>query len=140
MFNSPDYLEKVFIDSFIAETFRKNVSDSETHEYKLSAIYAEKLHKAGGGFIFPSVKSAGAMNIAVPGEVFDTKFEVLDTHLLEVVDSFSYGLYQLRNIGYTSTFSPNGDINWSVNKQLIPQIGQYFGQTYDPMHIGWRLK
>ncbi|WP_240222964.1 RES domain-containing protein [Rheinheimera hassiensis] len=136
--NSPEWLQKLFIDSFIADAFRKKVENN--YEYKISAIYAEKLHKAGGGLIFPSVKHAGAMNIAIPSHTFDAKCEVLDTHLIRIVNYFGYGIYGYKCIGYSSVFRANGDIEWISKRQLVQTLGQHNNAIYHPLHMGWRIK
>jgi len=73
------HLTDLFIDSFFAAWFRERVD--EPLDYKKTAIYSSLIHGLGSGLIYPSVMSAGAVNIAIPATDFDKYFEVFFTTL-----------------------------------------------------------
>jgi RES domain len=131
-----EFLASVLFDSVLAETFRKPVKRS--YEYKVSAAYAEWYYQSGGGLIYPSVEHLGAMNLAVPANIFDTKFEVLSTSVFRVIDYVGYGIFNLRLERFSSGFHPDGTIDWSKTTPLPYLLNAFGGAVVDPTHVGWR--
>lgn len=134
--NPTDFVRSVFIDSFISELFRYPAKRS--FEYKITAAYSELLHLGAGGLIYPSVESLGAMNLAVPARVFDTKFEVVDTKVWTVEEAFGYGIYSLSPLRSSCDFDESGVIRWDSKMRRdfswTPQTG-----IRERKHIaGWR--
>ena len=126
----------VLFNSVMAEIFR--LPTKRPHDYKISAAYAEWYFQTGGGLIFPSVESPGAMNLAVPATVFDAKFEVLDTSVVRVVDYVGYGIYLLKTEHNSSNFADDGSIDWKNSTPVPSTRGPFGNVVIDPKYVGWR--
>lgn len=132
------YFRNVFIDSSLAEWFRDRVSEDETHKYKITALFSEKIYSGGGPILYPSVQHAGGWNLAILGENFDPKFEVLDTRVVSVDEKFGFGLYKLRPLHYSCSFQSDGAIEWNNNTQLDASWTHIGGMKVSHEHRGWR--
>jgi hypothetical protein len=128
------------VDAFFASSFRKDVPrGAPNHEYLLSACLAKKIHAAEGAVLFPSVRTFGAMNIALPASLFDTCFEVIYTQTFRVIDQYRQNVYLMRPELYSEDFELNGSVNWSF--QLTPRFsgGPLGSIRIPPQHKGWRV-
>ena len=130
------HMKALYVDSFLSEAFRKRVL--RPFDYKITAVYADKFHKAEGGFMYPSVQTAGGMNIAVPAEDFDAKFEIILTKILKVDRCFGYGLYTSELPKVSCDFNADGTIVWNSSKQLSAQWNLQVGLQVSQSFIGWR--
>jgi len=135
--NNPDeFFRSVFIDSVVSELFRFPVEESL--EYKITAAYSDLLHKNKGGLMYSSVKSFGAINLAVPAEIFDTEFEVVQTIVVRIKEAFGYGLYTSTPLRSSCDFHESGVIKWDSNLKRNFQYTPQAGLRGHEELAGWR--
>ena len=125
-----------YIDSYFAESFRRRVE--HTYEYKATAAFAEKLHKANGGLMYPSVQTAGGINIALPATVFDANFEVMSTEVHRIDTCYGYGLNHTSLLRSSCDFESDGTINWSSHKRRPATWNLQEGVRMSASETGWR--
>ena len=130
------HMKALYVDSFLAEAFRRRVL--RPYDYKITAVYADKFHKAKGGFMYPSVQTAGGMNIAVPAEDFDAKFEIISAQILKIDRCFGYGLYTSKLLKSTCDFNADGTIIWNSSRQSPAQWNLQVGLRTSQPFVGWR--
>ena len=125
----------LYIDSFFADSFRRRVE--RPYEYKTTALFAERF-LAKGGLMYPSVQNAGGINIAVPADAFDSKFEVISTEFSRIDRFYGYGTYQTTPLKQSCDFASDGTINWDSSKRLPARWNMQEGlRTTEPFD-GWR--
>ena len=130
------HMTTLYVDSFLAEAFRRRVA--RPYDYKITAVYADNFHKAEGGFMYPSVQTAGGVNIAIPAEVFDAKFEIISTQIVKIDRCFGYGLYTSKMLKSTCDFNADGTIIWNSSKKLPAQWNLQSGLRASEPFVGWR--
>lgn len=130
------HMTTFYVDSFLAEAFRRRVA--RPYDYKITAVYADNFHKAEGGFMYPSVQTAGGVNIAIPAEVFDAKFEIISTQIFKIDRCFGYGLYRSILLKSTCDFNVDGTVIWNSSKQLPAQWNLQTGLRTSEPFVGWR--
>lgn len=85
-------------DAFLADKFRTPVKAE--YEYKTTAAFSEIVFKQSQSetdiesFLYPSVSHLGGWNIAIDGDVFESKFEVVESSVIHVVQALKYGIYK----------------------------------------------
>jgi hypothetical protein len=84
--------------------------------------------------MYPSVKMHNALNIAVPAQVFDLRFEVLATRVCRVVHRYDYGLYLCSGNRSSYDFATDGTIRWESDKKIPCAPGGHIVPGYQ----GWR--
>jgi hypothetical protein len=135
-----NYMRQVFIDASLAEWFRERIEENAKNKYKVTALYSELIHSSGAMILYPSVQHLGGWSMAVPGQVFDAKFEVLDTLVVEVEESVGFGIYKYRPIHYSCTFKPDGVIDWSSRPPLQKSWTHKSGAQVAKDYRGWRKR
>ena len=134
--NAPDekLLRVLLYDGFLIHEFRT----PRKCRYPLTAQFAKKLMGTGGGLMYPSVQSHGAINLAVRAEDFDSIFEVLGTQVLEV-KKLAFGVYNIDVKRSSCDFDSSGTINWASKKVLsytmLPGQGMRVANDFG----GWRV-
>jgi hypothetical protein len=124
-------LRTVLLDAFLADQFAQRVKRG--HDYRLTSAVAQMLLQSRAeSIMFPSVEQHGGLNIAVPGEIFDDKFEVLWSDLVRV-HYLGYGQYKIEVLASSSQIAGDGCIKWSANPV------QRKGVTFD-IRKGFRLE
>lgn len=107
--------ELLFLDSFLAEAFRKQAP--RPHDYMLTATFASKAREKFGGLIYGSVRMVGGLNVAVDAETFDRSFEVVFTDVCRVNRYFGHSVYDLTFVKGTTAFLEDGSIAWGDGPQ-----------------------
>lgn len=139
MTNDPmGYLCNAYMDSVVSSIFRRPVTRS--YEYKLSAIFSERLHLAGGAIVYPSVKNANGRNIAISATGFDGNFEILYTNVLRIKRVHGHGFYDVEATRVASEFGPDGEIDWSSQKHCPTTWSVQGGVAVAPDYRGWVRK
>ncbi|MDP2715923.1 RES family NAD+ phosphorylase [Rheinheimera sp.] len=131
-------LAQAFVDSAIAEIFR---SDPIAKDYFVSATIAEDfiLDKAQG-LMYPSVRTAHCVNLAVRAEDFDKNFEVLDTMVSKVAGYHGYGLYALEPLAQTCEISADGSFIWDSKREITSTLGRRRDEQISADFVGWRAQ
>ncbi|WP_166839958.1 RES family NAD+ phosphorylase [Rheinheimera pleomorphica] len=129
---------QAFVDSAIAEIFR---SDPIAKDYFVSATIAEDfiLNKVQG-LMYPSVRTAHCVNLAVRAEDFDKNFEVLDTMVAKVAGYHGYGLYALESLAQTCEISADGSFIWDSKREIISTLGRRRDEQISADFVGWRAQ
>lgn len=135
--NIGHFYSQVYIDSVLADIFRRKVVNHE--DYMTSAVIADCVTSLGNGFIFPSVRTSRAVNLAVGAEEFDRYFEVIDCRLMEVLDYHGYGLFALKPHKYTCEMDNEGYFKWSSTAKVPMTRGKYGNALIPPDFPSWHL-
>ena len=135
----PGMFYDLFVDSLISEIFRAPILDST--QYITSAVIANHLLCSGhGGIMYPSVRSAHSINLAVASEAFDSNFEVLGSEVMEIIANHGYGLYIPKLLKQTWELETDGTFKWDSAR--VPPIteGRRRDTLIPPDFKGWRVK
>ncbi len=131
--------EMQFVDSFFAEAFRKRVE--RPYEYRVTALYAERILAApDGGLMYPSVRLAGGINLAVTPTVCDERFEILFSDVWKIERYYGYGMYFCSPIKHATTFEPDGIIAWNTTKDVPWTRDLQSGLRFSIPFFGWRRR
>jgi hypothetical protein len=126
----------LYLDGFISEEFRK--IRAKAIEYQITAALAEAAYQTQIAVAYPSVQTYGAQNIAIPGELFEARMEVVCTEVLRVDKFHGHGVYQLTQVRGSNDFEADGRINWNSNSCPFPRHPNT-GQPIVPAgYLGWR--
>jgi hypothetical protein len=100
-----------YLDAFLASQFR---SAGES-VYALTSAIAQPFLNArpASAMIYPSVRLATGVNIAVSDEVFDTCWEVVWTAVAEIRCVYRFGICDYAFTRFSNQFAPTGDILWA---------------------------
>ncbi len=128
---------QAFVDSAIAEIFR--IKPDGPKDYLVSATIAEDfiLNRAQG-LMYPSVRTAHCVNLAVRAEEFDKNFEVLDTMVFKVLGYHGYGLYALEPVINTCEISADGAFLWDSKRVITSTLGPRRDEQIPADFVGWR--
>lgn len=105
-----------YVDSVLADYFRKEVKESEPYNYKITAFFSERFIGAQGGVIYPSVQIHGGINLALAGSTVDSRLETLWTEVVEIIEDFGHGMYVTQEKRYSEEIDPDGKINWASKR------------------------
>lgn len=132
------YQSMQYIDSVITKIFRRSVEIHEKELYRISAVYSQLMHKGNVGVIYPSVKNANAVNLALDANEFDQNFEVIHTGIAEVIAEPG-GIKEWWKGGVgCCNFGMDGTINWTARFDRQFDIDKYGGLRENRGRPGWR--
>lgn len=132
------YQQCLYIDSVMAELFRRQVEIPSDHF--LTATVADAFHRGNISVLYPSVQTMHALNIAIPGCVFDDTFQVLLTEVHHINRNFGDGIHHTTRLKQSTRFATDGTIDWSEWTSLNTWIGKHGAQEPAPGTIGWRVQ
>lgn len=136
--NPQKYQLCLYIDTVLAELFRRQ-SDVPADHF-LTATVADAFHRGNISVLYPSVRTMHALNIAIPGCVFDDTFQVLLAEVHHINRNFGDGIHLTTRLKQSTTFAKDGTIDWSEWMSLNTRIGKYGALEPAPGTVGWRVQ